>query len=96
MTNFTRTSDTEWTWLDGTHNRSVRYFPNTGRLIWSGWVMSSEGPVFQPGLAQESAHFLEQGPAVESVPSDLIVALREVLQPPAPKPGLLDRLRGLL
>ena len=79
---YTRKSATEWEWQEGRKTHSVRYFPETGRLIWSGWLQTSEGPVFDNGVAQTDAAFLADG-----------VAHIDKHKPPT---ALLDDLRALL
>lgn len=59
---YQRVSDSEWRWEDAGRNRSLRLFASTRRLIWSAWVDSLEGPVYEDGLAQTYEVFLAEGP----------------------------------
>lgn len=79
---YTRKSATEWEWQQGRKTYSVRYFPATGRLIWSGWMQTSEGVVFDEGIAQTADAFLAEGTAhieKHELPVALLDELRNVL-----------------
>ncbi len=81
---FTRVSGSEWRWTDGRWTRSVRYFPVQGTLVWSAWTQGAEGPVFEDGLRQLAADFLQDGPPPGlTVPDGLMDALRAALTPRA-------------
>lgn len=98
MTDFTRKSDTEWTWLRGQKTLSVRYFPSTERLIWSGWVDTPDGPLFDEGFAQPVQNFLQDGapPHMEDIPQSLLDALKSALteQTQSAQGGFFGKLFG--
>lgn len=75
---FTRVSETEWRWAAEGRNYSVRAFPDTGRLIWSSWANTSDGPVFDDGFAQPYAAFLA-GNVPRPAPPELIAAVKAYL-----------------
>lgn len=85
---YTRTSATEWQWTRGNKHHNVRYFPKTGRLIWSGWVQTGDGPLFDEGFAQPVENFLQEGiDHIERVadrqpPPALLAELRATLSEP--------------
>lgn len=81
MADYQQKSSNEWTWQRGTHHHSVRYFKSTGKLIWSGWTDTSNGPVFEEGYTQTVENFLQQGVPHLTPPQalldDLATAFRE-------------------
>ncbi len=81
---FQQSAPAEWRWHGDTRQRSVRLFASTRRLIWSAWVETSEGPVFDDGIAQDFDGFLQTGPPPGvDVPPDLVALLRGKLDPRA-------------
>lgn len=76
---YTRPSATEWAWREGRKTHSVRYFPQTQRLIWSGWMPTSDGPVFDEGYAQSVEDFLANGISNRTPPPALLDELRETV-----------------
>lgn len=103
MTEFTRKSANEWEWSQGNKHHSVQVFMTTQRLIWSGWMKTSNGPVFDPGFTQPVQNFREVGvPEGYDPPDALIDEVRSALDamPPADatqpeRVGLFGRLRKL-
>ncbi len=94
MPDYKRISKTEWQWQQGAKHYAVRYFPGTGRLIWSGWVPTGEGSMFDEGIAQEVSDFLENGVTHHDPPPELLADLRTALQESQPKRrGLFGWLR---
>jgi hypothetical protein len=88
MTGFLHPSPTEWTWEEGSRKRAVRVFHSTHTLVWSAWVETSEGPVFEDGARQTVEAFLAAGPPLGlSAPDELIAALRAALQADKPRKG---------
>lgn len=96
MADFTRKSDTEWQWQKKQKTCSVRYFPTTQRLIWSGWRDTPDGPLFEQGFAQAVQNFLQAGaPEGHEPPETLVQQLQEALQAETQtKSGLFGWLRG--
>ncbi|MGB7340096.1 MAG: hypothetical protein WBC91_14465 [Phototrophicaceae bacterium] len=87
MTSYQQKSATEWTWQTNTKHHSVRYFESTQKLIWSGWVESSQGTVFEDGFAQPVQNFLQDGaPDHINVPESLVVDLKIALSKQQEKP----------
>ena len=81
MATYQQKSATEWTWQTATKNHSVRYFKSTQKLIWSGWIDSSQGTVFEDGFAQPVQNFLQAGaPDHIIVPDDLEADLKQGLR----------------
>jgi len=80
MNPYQRKTPSEWLWKDGTMTRSVRYFPETDALIWSGWRESDNGPVFDVGYRQTRNAFLEKGISRLTPPGGLVNELRHYLQ----------------
>lgn len=98
MTTVERKSATEWEWHAGNRHRTVRYFPSTGKLIWSGWTDTSNGPVFEEGYSQSAEDFLANGIAQVSPPDTLLAELRTSLEAEIEKqnrPPLWKRWLGL-
>lgn len=94
MSDYKRISQTEWQWEQGTKHYAVRYFPRTGRLIWSGWVPTGDGSLFDEGIAQEVSDFLENGAVSHTPPDALLDDLRDVLRAAQPeRRGLFGWLR---
>ncbi|MCC6614930.1 MAG: hypothetical protein IT320_15730 [Anaerolineae bacterium] len=80
MDDYRRTSPTEWTWHDDDRQRAVRLFNSTRRLIWSGWVETDNGPVYDDGISQSYDAFALQGaPDHLHVPPELVDLLRQRL-----------------
>lgn len=95
MADFVRKSDTEWEWQQGKKTCSVRYFPSTKRLIWSGWRDTPDGPTFEQGFAQPVQNFLQAGVPDREPPQALLDDLRRTLEAEMqPKRGLFGWLRG--
>jgi hypothetical protein len=89
---YQQTAPAEWRWRDDTRQRSVRLFASTRRLIWSAWVETSEGPVFDDGIAQDVDLFLQTGaPLGINVPPDLIALLRRKIDPAGGRSGRRGR-----
>lgn len=88
-TTYTRNTAHEWEWREGAKHYAVRVMPATQALIWSGWMVVGDTPVFEPGAKQMIADFLAQGaPADYAPPPDLLAELRTSLTPlPARKKG---------
>ncbi|MEL6527712.1 MAG: hypothetical protein AAFQ07_18580 [Chloroflexota bacterium] len=80
MATVERKSATEWEWHSGNRHRTVRYFPSTGKLIWSGWTDTSNGPVFEEGYRQSVEDFLANGVSQVSPPDEILNGLREMLE----------------
>lgn len=78
-TDVRRKSTTVWEWSSGKKHYSARLFPNQQTIIWSGWAMMAEGPLFDEGVKQTYADFLERGAAQHSPPDELVAELREVI-----------------
>lgn len=99
---YTRKSATEWEWRVGEKHHAVRYFEQTQRLIWSGWMFSDSGPMFDDGVSQTVADFLSSGMAPMPAPPGLLEDLRAMLngqempsrRARARAGGLLGWLRG--
>lgn len=86
---FKKISATEWQWQDKGHHRAVRYFESQGTLIWSVWIETSTGPIYEDGISQKSGAFLEQGaPAGIEPPQPLIDEVRALFTGEAPKKGI--------
>ncbi len=98
IVDYKRVSQTEWQWEQGAKTYAVRYFPRTGRLIWSGWVPTGDSSMFDEGVAQDAVDFLERGAAQHTPPPALLDELREVLlaaQAENKPRGCLDWLRKI-
>jgi hypothetical protein len=94
MADYEQLSPTEWRWPVGNRYQGVRLFRRTGRLIWSRWAETSEGPQFDAGIAQEVDAFLADGPpAAIAAPDDLLAVLRSTLADDQPRRGLFGRRR---
>ncbi|MCS7072319.1 MAG: hypothetical protein NZM00_12500 [Anaerolinea sp.] len=61
----------QWEWEENGRWRGVRAFRMTGRLIWSSWVLTSDGPQFDDGIAQTFADYLAGKPGPFPVPPDV-------------------------
>ncbi|MGQ9910607.1 MAG: hypothetical protein ACUVS2_17415 [Candidatus Flexifilum sp.] len=61
----------QWEWLEGERWRGVRAFRATGRLIWSSWVITGDGPQFDEGIAQPFADYLAGRAAPFPVPPEV-------------------------
>ncbi|MGJ3238677.1 MAG: hypothetical protein ACFE0Q_08230 [Anaerolineae bacterium] len=79
MSDFQRISANEWQWQKGSRHHSVRYFPSTDKLIWSGWADTSNGPVFEQGYTQSVADFLQDGVPHLTPPQVLLDELHTAL-----------------
>jgi hypothetical protein len=88
-----RKSSYEWTWQEGAQNCAVRVFPVTRRLIWSSSVDTSDGPVFDAGIAQTYKQFLRGDPPPYSVPSIILDDVRALVAYEDRKRGLFGWLR---
>ncbi|MFQ3566866.1 MAG: hypothetical protein SNJ59_07685 [Aggregatilineales bacterium] len=75
MTDYKHEGST-WEWSEGTRGYSVRVFATTGRLIWSSWVSTAEGPQFDDGFAQPIEAFL----AGDETPFPIPAAVRTELE----------------
>ncbi len=65
------------TWqANGRHFR-VQMFASTRRLIWSSWVETSDGPVYDDGFAQPFDAFLRGELPPHDPPEDVRAWLRE-------------------
>lgn len=77
----------EWLWVEDESERhhAVRHFPQQGTLIWSSWVDSSQGPLFDEGVRQMLLDFAREGaPPGTHAPPDLLEAMRDALLPTPP------------
>jgi hypothetical protein len=74
-----RKSSYEWVWQDGGHDCAVRVFPVTRRLVWSRAVDTSEGAVFDAGVAQTYKQFLRGEPPPYAVPKIILEDVRALV-----------------
>lgn len=58
MQPYKRVSETMWEWREGSRQFSVRVFKSTCKLIWSSWIESANGPVYDDGVGQTFEAFL--------------------------------------
>lgn len=84
---YTRTSIHEWQWQDGAKHYAVRVMPVTQSLIWSGWMVVGDTPVFEPGRKQSIADFLADGISDYTPPAELLTELRTALTPQPRRKG---------
>lgn len=82
----------QWEWKQGNKHYSVRYFKNTGKLIWSGWINSADGPLYDEGRSQPVDKFLAGGAPIDyDLPDDIAEAMRQALAPsPRKTSGLFN------
>lgn len=95
MTSYQQKSTNEWAWQTSTKQHSVRYFKSTQKLIWSGWIDTSQGTEFEAGFAQPVQNFLQDGaPDHLTVPDELEADLKLALtqQQKQPKISWLKQL----
>jgi hypothetical protein len=80
MAAYTRKADKhEWEWQSGNKHHAVRYFLETQTLVWSGWMFTSNGPVFEQGHKQTVDDFLVNGITHKSAPPELLEELRATI-----------------
>ena len=82
MRDYEQVSAQEWQWQRGATHYGVKVFAETGTLVWSNWVETSQGPQFGQGTRQSVEHFVEEGaPPGYTPPPGLDGAIRAALQP---------------
>ncbi|MBC7814087.1 MAG: hypothetical protein H7175_23235 [Burkholderiales bacterium] len=81
MASASGTAHNHWIWLDEIgKNHEVRMFETGDTLIWAAWIDADDGPVFENGIKQQCADFLENGaPNNLSLPEEVDYELHALI-----------------